>query len=446
MQAKLQWAAAGIAIGVTAAAATAAEVVVGGVPSYEWHYGCGPTAGGMVIGYWDAHGYPDLIEGSNDWTTNRTGVQAMIASAGHIEDYWPTPDREPPPPLHADDCLADFMRCSQDPRGQGQSFENQQYTGLVGYAQYCGYGDAVGGWQYFGGLWDRLVTEIDADRPMELYVDKNGDAAGDHFVTAIGYRCEGDPAAPTAPEYAYYNTYDHNVHWSGFVSTSAEQPYAVGSGSWFDPYDARPVADANGPYVLDLAVASTVHLDGSGSTDADGTVTAWDWDLNGDGWADVAGEAAEVPAFLLDMLGWQTGEERPITLSVTDEQGGVSDQVDMTTLLYLPASRTPGDADLDGAVGQADLDVLLGNFGAAGELNWLDGDFDGDAAVSDRDLSLLLAHWSGAQAPDVPAPGALGLLAVSGAMVAAWRPGRRGRRESAPQTRAAGGGDPAASP
>ena len=34
------------------------------VPSYLWRHGCGPTAVGMVIGYYDILGYDDLIPGS----------------------------------------------------------------------------------------------------------------------------------------------------------------------------------------------------------------------------------------------------------------------------------------------------------------------------------------------------------------------------------------------
>ena len=36
-------------------------VTISDVPSYKWYHGCGPTAAGMIIGYWDAHGYDNLI-------------------------------------------------------------------------------------------------------------------------------------------------------------------------------------------------------------------------------------------------------------------------------------------------------------------------------------------------------------------------------------------------
>ena len=88
-------------------------VILSDVPSYLWYRGCGPTAQGMVIGYWDAQGYANLIPGSSDWDVNSAGVKDAIASPGHIRDYVPTPDRveTTEDPYHESDCLADFSHC-----------------------------------------------------------------------------------------------------------------------------------------------------------------------------------------------------------------------------------------------------------------------------------------------------------------------------------------------
>ena len=213
------------------------QITVSDVPSYIWYRGCGPTAAGMIIGYWDAHGYPNLITagtGTNSWTTNQQGVKDTIASPEHIYDYWDWgdgKDRVPPPAFHDGNCVADFMWAS---RGSilkdGESYENLQYVGMVDYAKYCGYPYANGFYTYFGGLWDIFVAEIDADRPMEFLVDKNGDNIGDHFVTAIGY-----DDTPAALQYACYDTYDNNVHWYAFAGKASGQVYGIQSGSWFDP-------------------------------------------------------------------------------------------------------------------------------------------------------------------------------------------------------------------
>ena len=79
----------------------------------------------------------------------------------------------------------------------------------------------------------------------------------------------------------------------------------------------------------------------------------------------------------------------------------------------------PGDCNLDGAVNDADLSLLLNNWQQPGE--WAQGEFDGDAPVSDADLSLMLSNWGfgcGGEpggTPPVPEPATIFLLA-SGAL------------------------------
>ena len=269
-------------------AALAAEKAITGVPSYIWYHGCGPTAGGMIIGYWDDYGYPDLIPGAtnvwyddpNDWPSadpNNDPVHAMIASGGHVYDYVPTPDRDPNigGPYHGDDCLADFMLCSRDPRPYGSSFENQQHSGMTGYAYCQGYTGATGGWQYYGGLWNRLLSEVDANRPMELFVDTNGNGSGDHFVTAFGYRYDGnDPSNPSNPQYEYYNTYDHTARWADFVPITENQNYSIQSGSWFNPSGSLTESHS---WVCGSAVGNWFAQE---NWDPNGTPAAnWDADL-----------------------------------------------------------------------------------------------------------------------------------------------------------------------
>jgi len=200
------------------------DVAIPGVPFYPWYYGCGPTAGGMIIGYWDANGYGNLVPGSNDWATNQTAIETMIASAEHIADYWGT---DADPPLHTDNSVADFMHTSRDPFADGDSPFSRQDDGLVGYSVYSGYVWATAANTTYiendlwddGTYWNDLCAEIDANRPVELYVDKNADGTPDHFVAVYGYddatgQCIGyDPSdatgekrfdfTPVAPGQAY---------------------------------------------------------------------------------------------------------------------------------------------------------------------------------------------------------------------------------------------------
>jgi autotransporter-associated beta strand protein len=224
-------------------AASASVVTIPDVPSYIWYYGCGPTAAGMIVGYWDAHGYPDLItagDGTNSWVTNQQAVKDMIASPGHIRDYWgygKGMDRvaTPSDPYHPGDCVADSEWASRGSfLADGESFDIAQPTGLVGYFQSRGYMDARSSYAYYSTfLWDTLVAQTQAARPMEFYVDSSGDGKADHFVTVVGY-----DDAPGARKYAALNTYDHDVHWYSWASVASGQSYGVASGTYFLPTSA----------------------------------------------------------------------------------------------------------------------------------------------------------------------------------------------------------------
>jgi hypothetical protein len=63
--------------------ANAAQHTISGVPDYQNSYwpadvnDCAPTAGACVLGYWDSHGYDNLITGSADYSVNPTGVTEL---------------------------------------------------------------------------------------------------------------------------------------------------------------------------------------------------------------------------------------------------------------------------------------------------------------------------------------------------------------------------------
>ena len=62
------------------------------VPAYMWRDGCAPTSTGMVLGYWDGHGFPDLDPGRREHRqrprpTRRSPRTAPPGAPGHYEDY-----------------------------------------------------------------------------------------------------------------------------------------------------------------------------------------------------------------------------------------------------------------------------------------------------------------------------------------------------------------------
>ena len=72
----------------------------------------------------------------------------------------------------------------------------------------------------------------------------------------------------------------------------------------------------------------------------------------------------------------------------------------------------PGDADEDGDVDDADLSLLLANWGSE-FATCNEGEFSGEAPVNDDDLSLLLANWTGPLAAPVPEPATMAMLALA---------------------------------
>ncbi len=69
------------------------EFRITGVPDFDWSYGCSPTASSDVLGYWDANGYPLLIDYYFDrwdpleyeWDYNVPNVQQQISWAMHTD-------------------------------------------------------------------------------------------------------------------------------------------------------------------------------------------------------------------------------------------------------------------------------------------------------------------------------------------------------------------------
>ena len=218
------------------------QVVVPGVPAYIWHDGCGPTSLGMIVGYYDGHGFDALIPG--DASQQTTAVSQAIAShqvAGggpeHYEDYSVPLDyggpivsdksELPAGDEHADDCIADFMDTSRSADGltYGSSWTNDVGPAFKAYVA----GRIPGATVTYSDLrmgssltWNVLTGEIDAGRPMVFLVDSSGDGQIDHAVAAIGYRLNGG-----TEEYACWDTWYSTIRWSAFRPVSSAYTFGV---------------------------------------------------------------------------------------------------------------------------------------------------------------------------------------------------------------------------
>jgi hypothetical protein len=203
-----------------------------GTPSYQWWYGCSPTAAGMLMGYYDVNGYGGLQYGnlvaggtaSSSTFPSTAGnwnylAESAIASPGHVEAFYSAgynASGDDNPLLHTGfDSLADFMGTSQDLYGNSNGMTtfyyrvdgspmyvkdifsgNLQGDGMYGiweYEDYRGYGshDASTDTSIFTQLTDNqgkaygftfadYVSEIDAGREVIIHV--NG-----HDMVGFGY-------------------------------------------------------------------------------------------------------------------------------------------------------------------------------------------------------------------------------------------------------------------
>jgi PKD repeat protein len=101
-----------------------------------------------------------------------------------------------------------------------------------------------------------------------------------------------------------------------------------------DVPNAPPVADPNGPYTGTVGVAVT--FDGTGSSDPDGTIVAWDWDFgDGNTGTDVS------PTHTYATAGTFT-----VTLTVTDDEGATDSASTTATVSEVP--NLPPVADPNG--------------------------------------------------------------------------------------------------
>lgn len=183
---------------------------VDGVPEYVWWYGCSPTAGGMMIGYWDAQpGRENLYKKGDSqvwWGDGTTGTRRIVASEAHITaglengytygDWHNSasyPNHETNP-----DCLADYMHtvdCG--------SYASDITVGLEAYAEWddtSAY-DIKDGYEatatlqdgpYYGGTYgyNDFKEEIEAGQPVMLSMVTALDAGYwvGHSVVGYGYQ------------------------------------------------------------------------------------------------------------------------------------------------------------------------------------------------------------------------------------------------------------------
>jgi uncharacterized repeat protein (TIGR01451 family) len=151
-----------------------------------------------------------------------------------------------------------------------------------------------------------------------------------------------------------------------------------------------PIADAGGPYTAQTG--EDITLDGSGSTDPDGTIIAYYWDLDNDGQYDDASGAQ--PTILSSSGIWLTPGTYTITLQVKDDQAATDTN---QTTIQITTPNQPPIADAGGPYyGLTGDNIQLNASGSSDNDGFIvvyDWDLDNDGQYDDASGVTLLFSW-----------------------------------------------------
>jgi hypothetical protein len=221
------------------------SALLSGVPDYYNLYGCAPTAGGMIIGYWDQFSaYSNLVIG--DVSTWNTTAQRMVASQAWL-------DAGRTYVGHTPTSLADFMQTVGY-----DTTPSREPAALVAYAAWDdpaptpvkeAYSATSTLHRYYEDLnFTLFQAEIDAGRPM--LVNVFAPSVG-HAVAAYGYREYLDGLI----YYAVRDNWQNGLSMAppgAFLENGVEWwPWRLNNTAYTDPWDWRVSSAA------DFRLAST---------------------------------------------------------------------------------------------------------------------------------------------------------------------------------------------
>lgn len=246
------------------------DVILPDIPVYLWSYGCVPTSGAMLAGYYDRNGYDNMYTGpanngfaplsQNSWGYKECPISASHmgidgrTTKGHVDDYFIAEgniDSDPyisgswtehTPP----DCIADFVGCSMNKWNNADGYsvlfyndkDNSKLEDYTGH-ETLGYLDIAHGLKNFfndkgykvlenynqpifgfnginnGFSFEDYLNEIDNGRPVFIHV------AG-HTMLGIGYNQKNE-------EIIFNSTWSSSLErmkWGGIFDGS-RQHFAV---------------------------------------------------------------------------------------------------------------------------------------------------------------------------------------------------------------------------
>ena len=239
---------------------------------------------------------------------------------------------------------------------------------------------------------DFARTGMDAGDAVVVYVQSGGGTGGTAITGAPGtwdelVRFEG-PAADGAYQGGSYDI-------SSYIATDtrilfvAEDMNSGGDEFFIDNIridlasasvlsgNAAPIADASASAPHTIAEGGTLNLDGSASTDSDGTITTYEWDIGNDGSFEKTGVATSFSWAELDPAGIKDDGTYDVALRVTDDSGAQhSDVFTLTVSNTAPTLTLTGAATAD-AGSVYTLDLMASDPGddtiSTDTINWGDG-------------------------------------------------------------------------
>ncbi len=155
-----------------------------------------------------------------------------------------------------------------------------------------------------------------------------------------------------------------------------------------------PIADAGGPYTV--TVGDTVSLSGTSSTDSDGTIAAYAWDLDNDGQYDDA--TGVTTTFDASLAGTFT-----VGLQVTDDAGATDVDTATVTVNAVPVDAGLVVVEMDGTTSVDDsgtsdvISVRLASQPTSDVTIVIESRDTGEITISTSSLTFTASNWDVAQ-------------------------------------------------
>ncbi len=181
-----------------------------------------------------------------------------------------------------------------------------------------------------------VSNKTSGDSPLPVTFDASGSTDSDGHIVSYDWDFEGDGTTVSAGAIASF-TYQTAGNYSARL-TVTDDDGATDDATIYIVVDNEPPTAVIAADKTSGDAPLTVSFDGTGSTDSDGLIVAYDWDFDDDGTTDATGASA---SFTYQAEGTYTAR-----LTVTDDDGATDDA---TTAISVNPAPQPGGCPAVGA-------------------------------------------------------------------------------------------------